>query len=92
MGIGIAGVIWTIERRRNQNVEFNAESARKLSKEWNKKDAAQMNRIERKIKACCKRGRNELTLLPTPNAKVIELLKNRGYEVVMGYAGVVIKW
>lgn len=37
MGVSLAGVIWANERRRNQNTNFNAESAGRLSKEWDKK-------------------------------------------------------
>ena len=63
-----------------------------MSKEWDKKDAAELNRIERQIKRRCKNGKNELVLLTTPRPRVEELLKNRGYKVTIGYVGAVIEW
>jgi len=93
MGIVLAIVILAIERIRNKNANFNADSARKLSKEWNWRDKAQMNRIERKIKRRCKRGETELVLITTPKPRVEELLKSKGYKVTMGDPfGAVIDW
>lgn len=92
MGVSLAVVIWANERRGNKNTNFNAESARRLSKEWDRKDTAELNRIEKKIKQKCRSGKNELTYLKTPRTRVVECLKNRGYKVTIGYAGAVIEW
>lgn len=72
---------------------FNADSANKLAKSWNWRDKVQLSRIERKIKRRCKRGNTELVLMTTPRPRVVELLKNQGYQVTMGNpSGAVIKW
>jgi len=93
VGLGLAGIIVVVERCRKENTIFSADDARNMLKQWTRRDIAQMNKIERKIKRCCRRGEGDLILTKTPSARVVESLKNNGFKVDSGLRlGILIKW